>query len=242
MLSQALVRQGEFLFRWRGYLPLLLAPLVIYGFKDFQYYRESHFYDRLLEVVCFAVALTGLAIRFLVMGYAPAETMGRNPEQARVLKTAGMYSLCRNPLYLGNFFIGLGIFLFLESALILLVYVLSFWLYYERIILGEETFLLRKFGGEYARWAERTSLIIPRFAKWRKPDEPFCWRRAVRREYRRFFAIISLMTLFEIAGDFVITGQLKFDWEWRVIFGLGLGAYLAVRFLKHRTALLQVDR
>ncbi|MBI3024139.1 MAG: hypothetical protein HYY66_00415 [Candidatus Tectomicrobia bacterium] len=164
MLSQALVRQGEFLFRWRGYLPLMLAPLVIYGLKDFQYYRDSHLYDILLEVACFAVAFTGLTIRFLVMGYAPAGTMGRNPEQARVLKTEGMYSLCRNPLYLGNFFIGLGVFLFLESALISLVYVLSFWLYYERIILGEETFLLRKFGEEYARWAERTPLIIPRLS------------------------------------------------------------------------------
>ncbi|MBI2132548.1 MAG: lipid A Kdo2 1-phosphate O-methyltransferase, partial [Candidatus Tectomicrobia bacterium] len=66
MLSQALVRQGEFLFRWRGYLPLMLAPLVIYGLKDFQYYRDSHLYDILLEVACFAVAFTGLTIRFLV--------------------------------------------------------------------------------------------------------------------------------------------------------------------------------
>ena len=31
MLQREMAQQGGFLFRWRGYLPLILAPLVIFA-------------------------------------------------------------------------------------------------------------------------------------------------------------------------------------------------------------------
>jgi len=51
-----------------------------------------------------------------------------------------MYSMVRNPLYLGNFFMGLAPVLFMHTWWLCVIYVLAFILYYERIIVKEEAF------------------------------------------------------------------------------------------------------
>ena len=234
------------MYRWRGYLPLLMTPVVVIGFWNYEYPGGSEFYDRLWEIFCLAVSGTGLLIRFLVMGYSPkgSSYVGESTAHFREgsLKTAGMYSLCRNPLYLGNFLMALGVFLFPMSLLVAVVYVFAFWLYYERLILGEEEFLARQFGREYLRWTERTSLIIPRFSNWVRPGNSFSWRKAVRREYKRIFGVVSVMTLFEFVSDFVEEKRIVFDPFWVAIFLLVLAFYLSVLVLKRHAHLLDVTR
>lgn len=237
--------QGHRMYRWRGLLPLTLTPVIVFGFLGYHYPMNSHSYDVAWEIFCLSLAFAGLAIRFLVMGYSPpgSSYIGKstnNPETKK-FETTAVYSLCRHPLYLGNFVMVFGILLFLNSIVVMVVYVLLFLVYYERLILAEEDFLSREFGEDYTEWVGQTPLIIPEFSKWKKPDFPFSWRVAVRREYKRIFGVIALMTLFEIVGDFIVTGELELDWEWGVFFFAGLAFYLLIRILK-RNRYLAVPR
>jgi hypothetical protein len=96
-LSSAMVREGNWLFRRRSWLPLTLAllvyPAVVLGphFSQVQWDRR--------ELVALLVALAGLAVRFLVAGYVPKGTSGRNLEgqEAATLNTTGPYSWCATP-------------------------------------------------------------------------------------------------------------------------------------------------
>jgi protein-S-isoprenylcysteine O-methyltransferase Ste14 len=89
-----------------------------------------------------------------VAGYVPRGTSGRNTrwQVAETLNTTGMYSIVRNPLYLGNFIIVLGILLFVQVWWIVVIGIVGFWFFYERIVFTEEGFLRRKFGTVFLEW------------------------------------------------------------------------------------------
>lgn len=236
MLQSELAQQGQRMYRWRGFLPLLLIPVIAFGFRHYHYFFGSHRLDQLWELLCLGFAFFGLMIRFVVFGYSPpgSSHVGQSTlrPDTKKLKTTGVYSLCRNPLYLGNFFMGFGVLLFLESLVVMVVYALIFALYYERLILAEEAFLRRAYGAEYADWAAQTPLIFPRLSSWRRPGYPFSWRVAVRREYKRIFGVIAVFMLMEVVGDLIVEGRWEIDPGWAVLFSAGLAFYVSVRLLK----------
>jgi len=242
-LREEFRKSGEWLFRWRSYLPLLLIALFLLALASFRHPSGRPQLGGLWEIFCLAVSFAGLGIRFFTGGYVPAGTSGRNVkgQVADVLNTTGVYSLVRHPLYLGNFLIWLGISLFLGLWWFSLLIVLILWLYYERIMFAEEEFLRDKFGEAFTDWAGKTPAFIPRFGKWIKPNLPFSLKTAIRKEYSAFFAIAVVFTLLKIAGEFVSLGRLGIDRQWAVLFGLSLIIYLLVRYLKKRTDWLKVE-
>ena len=140
---------GHWLFRWRSYLPLITTVLLFFGLQYFSYPLGSHFLDELWELLCLMVSFVGLIIRALTVGWSSNRTSGRHTAQqvADTLNTTGMYSIVRNPLYLGNFLMVLGVVIFLRVWWIPFIYVLLFVLYYERIIFAEEMFLTQIWDG-----------------------------------------------------------------------------------------------
>ncbi len=240
MLREEMSKQGSFLFRWRSYLPLLGFPLVLLAMTSFRYPFGSHLYDTLWDLFSLAVSFSGLAIRAMTVGFVPPGTSGRNTkcQKATRLNTTGAYSLVRHPLYLGNFVIVAGASLFVRSFWLSMVVVLGFVLYYERIIYAEESFLLQKFGGEFADWARQTPLIVPSFRNYTPPDPPFDWRMVLRREHSGFFGIVATFTFLEILGDYIVQGVLVIDPLWISIFAVGLVTYLTLMFLKKKTKVL----
>ena len=115
LLKDQLIRQGSFLFRWRSFLPLLLAIPALTALPQSGYFEiwfgESA--EEVWDVFCILVAISGLAIRIATVGFAPAGTSGRNTfgQRAEVLNTSGLYSVVRNPLYVGNIITLLGFLL-----------------------------------------------------------------------------------------------------------------------------------
>jgi protein-S-isoprenylcysteine O-methyltransferase Ste14 len=231
---------GHWLFRWRSYLPLATVALVLGGVAYFNYPYGSHLLDELWEVLCLMVSFTGLAVRALTIGYAASGTSGRNTTRqvAADLNTTGMYSITRNPLYLGNFLLVLGVMLFLRVWWIPVIYMLLFALYYERIIFAEEMFLRNKFGSRYIMWASKTPTFLPCFNRWQSPVRPFCWRKVLRREYHGVIAIASSMFVLEAAGDLYVGHGLEIDILWAIFLPLALGSYLVIRYLHKRTGVL----
>jgi protein-S-isoprenylcysteine O-methyltransferase Ste14 len=233
-LREELEKAGHWLFRWRSYLPLLMIGLCLIAFREFQYPFGSHLLDDAWEIFCLAVSMMGIILRVFTVGFAPDGTSGRNTKSqvAEELNTTGIYSIVRNPLYLGNFIIWLGISLLVRLWWFSLIVILIFWLYYERIIFAEEEFLRSKFGRLYLEWAEKTPIFFPKFNLWRRPTLSFSLRTALKGEYSGFFALIATFTFFEIMGDYFVDGVWEFDTMWQIVFFSGLFIYIVLRIMK----------
>jgi len=241
-LPEHFSRAGEFCFRWRGHLPLLLLPLVFLSFKDFHYPRGSPYLYRLWELACFAVSLAGVALRIWVSGTVPEGTSGRNRggQKAESLNTSGAYSLLRHPLYLGNSLIALGVALFPRVWYLPVIVVLSCLLFYERIAFREEEFLEEKFGDAFREWAARTPALFPRFRGYAPPLLPFSWRAALRREFYAISEVVVVFFLLDLVGRFSARGIWAPDPLWGSLCILAVGFFVVVRVLKKRTALFKV--
>jgi hypothetical protein len=151
-----------------------------------------------------------------------------------------MYSVVRHPLYLGNFLMWLGIALMPGIWWLALIVVLSYALYYERIMFAEENYLRSKFGAEFERWAAATPAIIPRLSGWRPAPRPFCLRTVLRREYSGVFATIACFTGIEVLSDFAVHRRWMLDPFWVTLFVGCLLGYLTLRTKKRRTRWLTV--
>jgi protein-S-isoprenylcysteine O-methyltransferase Ste14 len=243
-LNHELERVGNWFFRWRSYLPLLLLVLFLLALKDFSYLTQQKHINRLWELFCLAISTLGLAIRIITVGYVPRGTSGRNTRKqvAEVLNTTGMYSVVRHPLYVGNFIMWLGISLFFHLWWFTLLIALIFWVYYEKIMYAEEAFLQEKFGSQFILWAEKTPLFIPHFSLWQAPEMEFSLKSALKREYASFFAMIAIFTGLKVFSSLWVDKTFILDPMWTFIFLTSLAFYLAVRFLKKKTQILDDDR
>ncbi|MEW6602752.1 MAG: isoprenylcysteine carboxylmethyltransferase family protein [Nitrospirota bacterium] len=244
-LREEFAKSGNWLFRWRSYFPLLILPLLLVALGQSKYLEHSagETAEYIWEGFCLLVSFSGLLVRCIVVAYAPKRTSGRNTEhqKAEVLNTTGLYSTVRHPLYLGNFLIFLGMVLFVQVVWFAMLAVLSFWLYYERIMFAEEEFLRGKFGDMFLQWAEKTPAFWPRFGNWQKPALTFSFRNILKREYTAFFLIIASFTLLDIGGDVFTMGELQIDVVWLTLFIIGLIIYLVLRTLRTKTRILHVE-
>ena len=162
-LQEEFEKRGNFLFKYRSHLPLLIlivgvGVFVLGKFKEVNSNQLVIDFNILIAVSLF-VSFIGLLIRVLTAGYAPKNTSGRNTEKqiADVLNTTGMYSAVRHPLYVGNFFMWLGVTVLTADPYFIIIFILAFWIFYERIMYAEEQFLRRKFAETYLPWADKTN-------------------------------------------------------------------------------------
>lgn len=243
-LREDLEKQGAWLFKWRSYLPLLFIPLFVIALKNSEFIERifGDYIGDLWESIAIMVSFLGLAIRCFTVGYVPRGTSGRNTQSqaAEVLNTTGMYSISRNPLYLGNFVIIFGVTLFIQVWWLALIVWAGFWLYYERIIFAEEEFLRSKFGSEFIAWAQRTPMIIPHFKNWRKPDLPFSFKTVLRREFSTYFAIVAIYFFLEIARVIFTEKRFFVHNSWLIFFFVSMAIYFTLLILKKRTHILDV--
>ena len=232
---------GNWLFQRRSYLPIVCFTVIIISLLHFHFPYGEHRLDQYWEVLCLTISLSGLVIRILTVGYVPEGTSGRNTkrQKACVLNTTGMYSLLRHPLYLGNFLVWLGISMFARFWWLTLIMVLSFWLYYERIIFAEEKFLQQQFGQQFTDWAKKTRIFLPKFNSWKKPVRPFSLRMVLKREHTTVLLIILLFFTMEEAASLLTTGSFEFDMMWLIILAAGSSQYILFRILKKHTKLLR---
>jgi len=240
-LVEELESSGNWLFRWRSYFPLFFSVVILLGLAEFSYPFGSHLLDELWEVICLSIAMLGVMVRALTIGFSASHTSGRNTTKqiAEWLNTTGMYSVVRNPLYFGNFLMGLGVALFLRVWWLAILYALLFTLYYERIIFAEEMFLRGKFGKAYLEWASRTPVFIPKFSLWERPSIAFSWKKVLRREYHGVMAMVMSLFFLEIVSDLWMGQSINIDLLWRYVLTSAFLGYFVVRVLHKRTGWLK---
>tara|TARA_R110002111_G_scaffold7432_2_gene29625 strand:+ start:938 stop:1531 length:594 start_codon:yes stop_codon:yes gene_type:complete len=192
---------------------------------------------------CIAVTGLGLLIRAFVAGFVPRGTSGRNTKQqvATSLNTTGIYSLCRHPLYLGNFFVALGWVMFFHNVWFISFYMMTFWLYYERIMMTEEAFLREKFENEFLAWADCTSAFIPKFKSWKASALKFSLRTVIRREYLTFVGAMLVFVILELIEHGQMEGRILLE-PFSIILATATGiVFVTVRSLYKFTTLLIED-
>lgn len=249
-LHEAMVKHGHTLFRWRSYIPLLfIAPLMLA-------FSESVKVEALIGDVpediwvlfCFILSLSGLAIRWFTVGFVPGGTSGRNTQgqRAEVLNVSGMYSIVRNPLYLGNFIAILGVVLSIKVWWLALIVSMFFFIYMERIIMAEEKYLHEKFGAIYDEWRTKTPVIIPDFSLWRAPEMALSIKTIMKREYQGLLGMATAFLVTEMITDLVFEKEsfsewIGEDWIWPATYSVILALCLTLRYLKKHTSLLKVE-
>ena len=226
-------------------IPLLIAGI---GFFIFQHYAEQYSYNVIYFWICFGVSLIGLIIRSITIGYTPKNTSGRNTKKqvADVVNTTAMYSIVRHPLYLGNFFMWLGLAMVTANVWFVLCFVLVFWIYYERIMYAEEFFLREKFGDAYLNWANNVPSFIPNFIKWESSPMSFSFRNILKRETLGMFKLVFLFFIFQYLHEILTNGFDYFKLSkqgqvWFILFLAMIVVYLVVRTIRKSTKLLNVS-
>lgn len=239
-LQKEFEHSGAWLFRWRSYLPLALVSVILPAMLQFHYPSDSKKLHDLWALACLLVSFFGLGVRIITTGHASQRTSGRNTKRqaANTLNTTGIYSIVRHPLYVGNLFMFLGPVLFFHLWWLTLIYLLVFWLYYERIMFAEEAFLKNKFGDEFLMWANETPAFLPRFKNYVRADLPFSTKRVLKKEFNGFFAVIVAMFILKQLGEMVMNEKFHLDLPWAALVSFGFIVWVTLRILKKRTTLL----
>tara|TARA_B100000963_G_scaffold139037_1_gene121061 strand:- start:24 stop:761 length:738 start_codon:yes stop_codon:yes gene_type:complete len=240
-LINEIEKQGNFLFKYRGQFPIVLFILAIpfiYFTDSINLYQENNF--TLSAVV---LSFIGFFIRAYTIGTTPRGTSGRNTKEqmAEVLNRTGIYSMLRHPLYLGNYFMWIGVVFFTFNWYFIIIVSLLYYIYYERIMFAEERFLERKFGHEYLDWASNLPVFVPKLFQFKKSHIPFSIISVMRREYSGILATVIGFVFVEFIrnlfqeNDFLVP---KIGWY---ILAVTLAICLILRTLKKSTSLLDEE-
>jgi protein-S-isoprenylcysteine O-methyltransferase Ste14 len=186
---------GNFFFHYRnGLFPLVYALLLFKSQPLLEDYRVA-------ALIGFVVAALGQALRAVTIGLEYIIRGGRKRQvYAEKLVQGGIFAHCRNPLYVGNFTIIVGIAIASNSLLFVSVAVPFFIFAYWAIIQAEENFLRGKFGQEFDDYCARVNRLLPSFAGLGQTlsSMTFNWRRLITAEYGSAYiwlAAIILVTL-----------------------------------------------
>jgi protein-S-isoprenylcysteine O-methyltransferase Ste14 len=110
-LLHSLEKEGNWLFKHRGQLPLILFLLAIPAVFTTSYEDLSPMQTKALNYTAYFLSILGFWVRSYTIGTTPRGTSGRNTEEqvAEQLNHSGIYSTVRHPLYLGNYLMWIGI-------------------------------------------------------------------------------------------------------------------------------------
>ncbi|MCF6307820.1 MAG: isoprenylcysteine carboxylmethyltransferase family protein [Flavobacteriaceae bacterium] len=248
-LQEELKTQGDFLFKNRSYLPLIILVIGLSVFIHSSYYRTETPYNWLLEYfkyICLGISLFGLYIRVVTVGHTPKNTSGRNTTEGQIadeLNTTGIYSIVRHPLYLGNFFMWLGVAMLTENTWFIIAFVFFYAFYYERIMYAEESFLRQKFGDTYLNWAKKIPAFIPSFKYYQKAKYPFSIKKALKKEKNGLTAVFLVFWAFNFIGESVKEKTFNIEYNfWFYGAVISLISYLILKIMKKRKLLDEINR
>ena len=232
-----MVQIGNFFFKYRNYLFIFLyLALFIPSRPIFGEATLGPDYYRYPLVIGLVITVLGQLIRGATISLAYIVRGGKDKKvYANQLVTNGVFAHCRNPLYVGNILMLVGVGILVNSLLYLLVFIPLFLFIYQAIVLAEEHFLRGKFGTEFDAYAKKVHrwLINPIGLGKTISGMHFSWKRWLVREYNTqvvWLVCIVVILVFKYT-----------NWQWDVVtrntwLAIALfvlaGYYITIRYLK----------
>ena len=146
-----MIQIGNFFFKYRNLLFILLYGLLFLPSPEL--FTENIFhadYKTWPLVIGLFVTVLGQAIRGATIGLAYIVRGGKDKKvYAEHLVSTGIFSHCRNPLYVGNILMLLGVGILANSLIYVGIIMPLFLFIYQAIVLAEEHFLRGKFGADF---------------------------------------------------------------------------------------------
>jgi len=177
-------------FKYRSYTPIpFLLLMVIFAEPSIT-----------SMIIGFAIAISGELMRFWGVSWAGSETRTTGGVGGTYLVISGPFAYVRNPLYVGNIllYIGIGIMSWSLFPYLQIGAILFFAVQYHFIVLEEEKFLKEKFGEAYKNYFKNVPRFIPRFTPYKDStleQPPYNPKAGVKSEKRTLqaFTLVSLM-------------------------------------------------
>jgi protein-S-isoprenylcysteine O-methyltransferase Ste14 len=232
-----MVALGNFLFRHRNLVfPAVLVAIVLLDRPRYAF--GSRAWDRALDTAAILCILAGQALRVLVIGLDYIVRGGRGGKvYAEDLVTGGIFAHSRNPLYVGNIAIFVGLLAILNSPLGWVAGVPAVLVAYVALVLAEEEFLRGKFGAPYEAYCRDVNRFLPSWEGLSATirSMPFDWRRVIRKEYGSTFAWITAVIALLVWERTAVEGSASVRADlpaYTVAWLAALGLWAVARFLK----------
>lgn len=160
-----MIRIGNFFFKYRNFLFIFLYLLLFVPSPPlFSEYYLGKDYFLLPVILGLLITVSGQALRGATIGLAYIMRGGKDGKvHAEDLVTGGMFQHTRNPLYVGNILMLLGVGILSNSIIYVLVVMPFFLIIYHAIVLAEENFLRNKFGVTFEDYTKKVNRWLPDF-------------------------------------------------------------------------------
>lgn len=182
-----MVQIGNFFFKHRNWLFIFFyGALFIPSWPIVSKEQLGENYLWWPIIIGLIVTVTGQLIRGLTIGLAYIVRGGKEGKPyAEGLVTDGIFNHCRNPLYVGNVLMLLGVGILANSLLYVAVVIPVFLFIYQAIVLAEEDFLRKKFGSGFDEYCKKVNRWFPNFSGLGKTmsSMEFKWKRWILKEH-----------------------------------------------------------
>jgi protein-S-isoprenylcysteine O-methyltransferase Ste14 len=182
---------------------VLLIPLVGVVVLSGRHWPQGTIGDSVFDCLGLALLLTAVGIRTWATFYVG----GRKSKE---LVTTGPYSLCRHPLYLGSFLVGLAMAALLQSLTLAVVFLLLSPLMYAPVMREEERILELNHGQAFRDYKARVPRkVLPlslRHLVWQRKQEVDM--HAMRLHLARFTRAALLFPASEVIAHLQANGTL----------------------------------
>jgi protein-S-isoprenylcysteine O-methyltransferase Ste14 len=229
---------GNFFFKYRNWLFIVLYLLLFVPspplFSEHVFGPHYYLYPLIIGLL---ITIKGQLIRGATIGLAYIIRGGKEGKvYAEELVTKGIFSHCRNPLYVGNILMLLGVGILSNSLLYVLVIMPLFMLIYQSIVLAEENFLRNKFGEQFDLYCKRVNRWMPSLKGIGSTFNSmrFHWKRWLIKEYNTQYIWLTGITLIILLKYPQLTHNdpTERNLLLAIILPLLLLYYVTIRFLK----------
>lgn len=190
------------LFKYRSYTPIpFLAVMLIF--------QEA----TLASLIAgFAVSIVGELIRFWGVSWAGSETRTTDHVGGSNLIISGPFAHVRNPLYIGNIliYLGLGIMSFALFPYLQIAALIFFIFQYHFIVKEEENYLRKTYNSYYAEYINNVPRFFPRITPYKNPkfNQPVFQPKAGLRSEKRtlqalFFISVTILIIWMINNKII---------------------------------------
>jgi len=166
----------EYIIHYRSFIGIVCLVLVLYLADP----------SPLSVAIGFFLIITGTFFRAWSSGYI---------DKNNRLATQGPYALTRNPLYFGNFVLGLGIAIAGNNIYSYVIFFAFYLMFFPFLMVFEHNRLKKKFGKDYENWASDSNSFFPRIKRLKGVGFNISYYMK-NREYRVLYFSLLVIAIF----------------------------------------------